>query len=175
MLAPVYANDFLYEGRVLRVLLQADAPYRMSPDALSHFYLPNAHTAMIPLSNFVRPSWVVADPALTRYNGYPAVEITGSNAPNKRSGEAMTEMQKKVQSRAPHGFGYDWAGQSLQELLSGAQAPMLFALSILVVYLCLAALYESWSVPAAVLMSVRVGLIVTTVTALMRALPNYVF
>jgi multidrug efflux pump len=175
LLAPVYANDFLYQGRVLRVLLQADAPYRMSPDALSHFYLPNAHTAMIPLSNFVRPSWVVADPALTRYNGYPAVEITGSNAPNKSSGEAMAEMQKIVEASAPHGFGYDWAGQSLQELLSGAQAPLLFALSILVVYLCLAALYESWSVPVAVLMAVPVGLLGSTVAALLRGLPNDVF
>jgi multidrug efflux pump len=175
MLAPVYANDFLYEGRVLRVLLQADAPFRMSPDALSHFYLPNAGGAMIPLSNFVTASWVVADPALTRYNGYPAVEITGSNAPGRSSGEAMTEMQKIVSDDAPRGFGYDWAGQSLQELLSGAQAPMLFALSVLVVYLCLAALYESWSVPVAVLMAVPVGLLGATVAALLRGLPNDVF
>jgi multidrug efflux pump len=175
LLAPVYANDFLYQGRVLRVLLQADAPYRMSQDALSHFYLPNANNAMIPLSNFVRPSWVVADPALTRYNGYPAVEITGSNAPNKSTGEAMAEMQKIVEANAPHGFGHDWAGQSLQELLSGAQAPLLFALSILVVYLCLAALYESWSVPVAVLMAVPVGLLGSTVAALLRGLPNDVF
>jgi multidrug efflux pump len=175
MLAPVYANDFLYEGRVLRVLLQADAPYRMGPDALSHFYLPNANNAMIPLSNFVNSSWVVASPALTRYNGYPAVEITGSNAPNKSSGEAMNRMQKLVADNVPHGFGYDWAGQSLQELLSGAQAPMLFTLSILVVYLCLAALYESWSVPVAVLMAVPVGLLGSTVAALLRDLPNDVF
>jgi multidrug efflux pump len=175
MLAPVYANDFLYQGRVLRVLLQADAPYRMSPDALSHFYLPNANNAMIPLSNFVRSSWIVADPALTRYNGYPAVEITGANAPSKSSGEAMAQMQQIVNGSAPGGFGYDWAGQSLQELLSGAQAPMLFALSILVVYLCLAALYESWSVPVAVLMAVPVGLLGSTVAALLRGLPNDVF
>ena len=175
MLAPVYANDFLYQGRVLRVLLQADAPYRMSPDALSHFYLPNANNAMIPLSNFVTSSWVIADPALIRYNGYPAVEITGSNAPDKSSGEAMTQMRKIVTDTVPHGFGYDWAGQSLQELLSGAQAPLLFALSILVVYLCLAALYESWSVPVAVLMAVPVGLLGSTVAALLRGLPNDVF
>ena len=175
MLAPVYANDFLYQGRVLRVLLQADAPYRMGPDSLSHFYLPNANNAMIPLANFVRPSWEVADPALTRYNGYPAVEITGSNAPNRSSGEAMARMEKLVTGSVPRGFGYDWAGQSLQELLSGAQAPMLFALSILVVYLCLAALYESWSVPVAVLMAVPVGLLGSTVAALLRGLPNDVF
>ncbi|HUI61853.1 MAG TPA: multidrug efflux RND transporter permease subunit [Steroidobacteraceae bacterium] len=175
MLAPVYANDFLYQGRVLRVLLQADAPYRMGPDALAHFYLPNASGAMIPLSNFVRPSWVVAAPALTRYNGYPAIEITGSNTPDYSSGEAMNRMQAIVNGKLPHGFGYDWAGQSLQEILSGAQAPMLFTLSILVVYLCLAALYESWSIPVAVLMAVPVGLLGSTVAALLRGLPNDVF
>jgi multidrug efflux pump len=175
MLAPVYANDFLYQGRVLRVLLQADAPYRMTPEALSHFYLPNANNAMIPLSNFVRSSWVVADPGLTRYNGYPAVEITGSNAPSKSSGEAMAEMQKIVGQNTPRGFGYDWAGLSLQELLSGAQAPMLFTLSILVVYLALAALYESWSIPVAVLMAVPVGLLGSSLAALARGLPNDVF
>jgi multidrug efflux pump len=175
MLAPVYANDFLYQGRVLRVLLQADAPYRMSPEALSRFYLPNAGNAMIPLSNFVKPSWLVADPTLIRYNGYPAVEITGANAPHTSSGEAMAHMQKIVSDTAPRGFGYDWAGQSLQELLSGAQAPMLFTLSILVVYLCLAALYESWSVPVAVLMAVPVGLLGSTLAAQARGLPNDVF
>ena len=93
MLAPVYANDFIYQGRVLRVLLQADAPYRMTPEALGHFYALGANGAMIPLANFVRADWAVGAPALTRYNGYPAVEITGSNAPGKSSGEAMQEMQ----------------------------------------------------------------------------------
>jgi multidrug efflux pump len=175
MLAPVYANDFLYNGRVLRVLLQADAPYRMTPDALGHFYVMGANGSMIPLSNFVKADWVVAAPALTRYNGFPAVEVTGSNSPNRSSGDAMTAMQNIVAQKLPNGFGYDWAGQSLQELLSGAQAPMLFALSILVVYLCLAALYESWSVPAAVLMAVPAGLIGSTVAALIRGLPNDVF
>jgi multidrug efflux pump len=175
MLAPVYANDFLYQGRVLRVLLQADAPYRMTPDALSHFYLPNASNAMIPLSNFVKPTWGIADPVLTRYNGYPAVEITGANAPNKSSGEAMERMEQTVTQNTPRGFGYDWAGLSLQELRSGSQAPMLFALSILVVYLCLAALYESWTVPIAVLMAVPVGLLGSSVAALVRGLPNDVF
>ncbi|HZO23377.1 MAG TPA: efflux RND transporter permease subunit, partial [Steroidobacteraceae bacterium] len=175
MLAPVYADDFLYEGRVLRVLLQADAAYRMSPEALGHFYVIGANNAMIPLSAVVRTDWLVASPSLTRYNGYPAVEITGSNAPGRSSGEAMQAMEQIVSRKLPHTIGYDWAGQSLQELLSGAQAPMLFALSILVVYLCLAALYESWSVPAAVLMAVPVGLIGSTVAALLRGMPNDVF
>ena len=175
MLAPVYANDFIYQGRVLRVLLQADAPWRMTPEALEHFYASGANGNMIPLANFVRADWVVGAPSLTRYNGYPAVEITGGNAPGRSSGDAMQAMQAIVTQQLPRGFGNDWAGQSLQELISGAQAPMLFALSILVVYLCLAALYESWSIPAAVLMAVPVGLIGSTVAALLRGLPNDVF
>ena len=175
MLAPVYANDFIYEGRVLRVLLQADAPWRMTPEALGHFYVAGAGGNMIPLANFVHADWVLGSPSLTRFNGYSAVEITGNNAPGRSSGEAMQAMQGIVNESLPRGIGGDWAGQSLQELISGAQAPMLFALSILVVYLCLAALYESWSVPAAVLMAVPVGLVGTAVAALLRGLPNDVF
>jgi multidrug efflux pump len=175
MLAPVYANDFIYEGRVLRVLLQADAPWRMTPEALGHFYVAGAGGNMIPLANFVHADWVLGSPSLTRFNGYSAVEITGNNAPGRSSGEAMQAMQGIVNESLPRGIGGDWAGQSLQELISGAQAPMLFALSILVVYLCLAALYESWSVPAAVLMAVPVGLVGTAIAALLRGLPNDVF
>jgi multidrug efflux pump len=175
MLAPVYANDFVYQGRVLRVLLQADAPWRMTPEALGHFYVAGANGSMIPLANIVRADWVMGSPSLTRFNGYSAVEVTGANAPGRSSGEAMQAMQKIVSASLPRGIGNDWAGQSLQELISGAQAPMLFVLSILVVYLCLAALYESWSVPAAVLMAVPVGLIGTAVAALLRGLPNDVF
>ena len=175
MLAPVYANDFIYEGRVLRVLLQADAPWRMTPEALGHFYVAGAGGNMIPLANFVHADWVLGSPSLTRFNGYSAVEITGNNAPGRSSGEAMQAMQGIVNASLPRGIGGDWAGQSLQELISGAQAPMLFALSILVVYLCLAALYESWSVPAAVLMAVPVGLVGTAIAALLRGLPNDVF
>ncbi|HVN45326.1 MAG TPA: multidrug efflux RND transporter permease subunit [Steroidobacteraceae bacterium] len=175
MLAPVYANDFVYEGRVLRVLLQADAPWRMSPEALGHFYVAGAGGSMIPLANVVHADWVIGQPSLTRFNGYAAIEITGNNAPGRSSGEAMQAMQRIVGADLPRGIANDWAGQSLQELISGAQAPMLFALSILVVYLCLAALYESWSVPVAVLMAVPVGLIGTALAALLRGLPNDVF
>jgi multidrug efflux pump len=175
MLAPVYANDFVYEGRILRVLLQADAPWRMTPEALGHFYVAGSGGNMIPLANFVHADWVLGPPSLTRFNGYAAVEITGNNAPGRSSGEAIQAMQNIVSKDLPHGIANDWAGQSLQELISGSQAPMLFALSILVVYLCLAALYESWSVPAAVLMAVPVGLIGTGVGALLRGLPNDVF
>jgi multidrug efflux pump len=175
MLAPVYANDFVYQGRILRVLLQADAPWRMTPEALGHFYVAGTGGSMIPLANVVRPDWVIGAPSLTRFNGYAAVEITGNNAPGRSSGEAIQAMRNIVTTDLPRGIANDWAGQSLQELLSGSQAPMLFALSILVVYLCLAALYESWSVPAAVLMAVPVGLVGTGVGALLRGLPNDVF
>src|SRR5579883_844692 len=175
MLAPVFANDFIYDGRVLQVLLQADARYRMSPDALQHFYLAGSNGTMIPLSDFVKTQWLIASPALTRYDGYPAVEIVGSAKPGFSSGQAMSEMQKLVGTYLPGGFGYDWAGQSLQELFSAAQAPALFTLSILVVYLALAALYESWSIPAAVLFAVPAGLIGSTVATLARGLPNDVY
>jgi multidrug efflux pump len=189
MMAPVYANDFYYQGRVLRVMLEADAPFRMGPEGLDHFYLPSTLAAgaapatgsnsgglpsMIPLSSVVHPHWTVASPNLTRYNGYAAVEINGSNAPGRSTGEAMTEMQRQV-DQLPDGIGSDWAGQSLQERLSGAQAPMLFGLSILVVYLCLAALYESWSVPVSVLLVVPLGVIGAIASAQLRGLSNDVF
>jgi multidrug efflux pump len=188
MMAPVYANDFYYQGRVLRVMLQADAPFRMGPEALDHFYLPSTLPAatstststtsalptMIPLSSVVHPHWTMASPNLARYNGYAAVEITGSNAPGHATGEAMNEVQSQV-AMLPDGIGFDWAGQSLQEKLSGAQAPALFALSILVVYLCLAALYESWSVPVSVLLVVPLGVIGAIAAAQLRGLSNDVF
>src|SRR5512146_1591311 len=129
MLAPVFANDFIYDGRVLQVLLQADASYRMGPDALQHYYLAGSNNTMVPLSDFVQTKWVIAPPALTRYDGYPAVEIVGSSRPGYSSGQAMSEMQRLVGAYLPGGFGYDWAGQSLQELVSAAQAPALFTLS----------------------------------------------
>ena len=177
MLAPVYANDFFREGRVLRVLLQADAPYRMGPDALNHFYVPSKlqNGEMVPISSVVKTSWVVAPPSLTRYNGFPAVEITGASTPGHSSGEAMAEMQNIVQRDLPRGFGFDWAGQSLQEILSGNEAPLLFGLSILVVYLCLAALYESWAIPMAVMLAVPLGVIGAAAAVTLRGLPNDVF
>jgi len=175
MLAPVFANDFIYDGRVLQVLLQADASYRMGPDALQHYYLAGSNNTMVPLSDFVKTKWILAPPSLTRYDGYPAVEIVGSAKSGYSSGQAMSEMERLVGTYLPSGFGYDWAGQSLQELVSAAQAPALFSLSILVVYLALAALYESWSIPASVLFAVPVGLIGSTLATLVRGLPNDVY
>ena len=182
MLAPVYVNDFIQGGRVKRVTMQADAPYRTGAESLSHFTTPAAGTAgddgvpeMIPLSNVVDAEWTVASPSLTRYNGFAAVEIVGSQAPGRSSGEAMDAMQAIVEEDLPQGFGYDWAGQSHQEILSGNQTTMLMVLSIVVVFLCLAALYESWSVPVAVLLVVPVGVLGAVVLSSLRGLPNDIY
>jgi multidrug efflux pump len=179
LLAPVYVNDFFYNGRIKRVLVQADAPYRMTPQSLEHVYLPlpQANGAAgdgVPLSNLVQVKWRMASPSLTRYNGYPALEVVGNAAPGHSSGEAMGAMQSLV-AKLPAGIGLDWTGQSLQEQLSGAQAPLLLALSILVVFLALAALYESWSVPVAVMLIVPLGLLGAVLAVLVRGLPDDIF
>ncbi|MDB6164402.1 MAG: multidrug transporter [Xanthomonadaceae bacterium] len=192
MLAPVYVNDFVQGGRVKRVTMQADAPFRTGPDSLSHFYTPvngasatgvdtqdgisgNAVPTMIPLNNVVHPQWTVAPPSLTRYNGFAAVEVVGAQAPGHSSGEAMNAMQTIVDKQLPSGFGYDWAGQSHQEILSGSQSTLLMVLSIVVVFLCLAALYESWTVPVAVLLVVPVGVLGAVVLSMLRGLPNDIY
>ena len=182
MLAPVYVNDFFYEGRIKRVSIQADAPYRMGPESLSRFYTPSNLAAsagtsttdngMIPLSNVVTSEWVTNPPSLTRYNGYAAVNVVGSQAPGRSSGEAMTAMENIVSNDLPAGYGYDWAGMSYQEILAGNTATLLLVLSIVVVFLCLAALYESWSIPLAVLMVVPVGLLGALSFSMLRGLPN---
>ncbi len=190
MLAPVYANDFFYGGRVLRVNMQADAPYRASTEGLTRFYLPSATQgtttttsgsgsvttlAMIPLSNVVQTKWSFGSPALTRYNGFEAIEIVGAEAPGSSSGAAMDAIAGIVKNDLPAGFGFDWTGQSLQEVISGNQAPMLYALSILVVFLCLAALYESWSIPFAVLLVVPLGITGAVLATWARDLTNDVY
>ncbi|WP_133477654.1 multidrug efflux RND transporter permease subunit [Cognatilysobacter segetis] len=182
MLAPIYVNDYVQGGRVKRVTMQADAPYRTGPESLSHFYTPapdatspDGTPTMIPLSNVVHAKWTVAQPSLTRYNGFAAVEIVGSQAPGKSSGEAMAAMQRIVENDLRPGFGYDWAGQSHQEILSGSQTTMLMILSIVVVFLCLAALYESWSVPVAVLLVVPLGVLGAIVFSMLRNLPNDIY
>jgi len=180
MFAPVYVNDFFYQGRIKRVTMQADAPFRMGPDALDHFYTPSTlkgatQDSMIPLSNVVQSTWFTGSPSLTRYNGYSAVEIVGSQATGRSSGEAMDAMTNIVQKDLPAGFGFDWTGQSYQEILSGNAATLLLALSIVVVFLCLAALYESWSVPVAVLLVVPLGVLGAILAASLRGLPNDIF
>ncbi|MBB1087003.1 efflux RND transporter permease subunit [Lysobacter sp. SG-8] len=179
MLAPVYVNDFTDQGRVKRVTMQAEGQYRTGPESLSSFYTPSPRfsesagddgttSAMIPLSNVVSTRWEMASPSLNRYNGYSAIEIVGSQAPGHSSGEAMEAMEAIVSEELPEGFGYDWTGQSYQEIISGNQAPMLMALSVLVVFLCLAALYESWSVPVAVLLVVPLGILGAVLFTLLR-------
>ena len=180
MFAPVYVNDFFYEGRIKRVTMQADTPFRMSPDALDHFYTPSSlpgatQDSMIPLSNVVKTSWFTGSPSLTRYNGYSAIEIVGSQAPGRSSGEAMDAISNIVAKDLPAGFGFDWTGQSYQEILSGNAATLLLALSIIVVFLCLAALYESWSIPVAVLLVVPLGVLGAILAATVRGLPNDIF
>ncbi len=186
MLAPVYVNDFVDQGRVKRVTMQADAPFRTGPESLARFYTPSPRFdattgsdattgAMVPLSNVVKASWQMASPSLNRYNGYAAVEIVGSQAPGYSSGEAMDAMEGIVDNDLPEGFGYDWTGQSYQEIISGNQGPLLMALSILVVFLCLAALYESWSVPVAVLLVVPLGVLGAVIFTMLRGLPNDIY
>ena len=181
MLAPVYVNDFFYEGRIKRVSIQADAPYRQGPEALGHFYTPSTLAAaegsapadaMIPLTNVVKSEWVTNPPSLTRYNGYAAVNIVGSQAPGRSSGEAMSAMEQIVTNELPAGYGYDWAGMSYQEILAGNSATLLLVLSLVVVFLCLAALYESWSIPLAVLLVVPIGILGALSFSMLRGLPN---
>ena len=175
MLAPVYANDFFYEGRIKRVNLRADAPFRTGAESLGSFYTPSAAGGMIPLSTVVGSEWNTSAPALNRYQGYAAVNIVGSPAPGHSSGEAMQLMEEIVQNDLPAGFGYDWSGMSYQEILAGNAATLLLVLSIVVVFLCLAALYESWSIPVAVLLVVPLGMLGAVLFSLMRGLPNDIF
>ena len=181
MFAPVYVNDFISGGRIKRVTMQAESRFRMGLDALDHIYtpssqkLPDGTPQMIPLANVVKPGWFTGPPSLTRYNGYSAIEIVGSQAPGHSSGEAMAALETIVNEELPQGFGYDWTGQSYQEILSGNAATLLLVLSIVVVFLCLAALYESWSIPAAVLLVVPLGILGAVVASLARGLPNDIY
>src|SRR5262245_46690198 len=169
--------------------MQADSRFRMNEDALNRFYLPSHATSdnafvlqgettsdgMVPLASVLSSRWVVAPPTLQRFNGFAAMQIVGSNAPGHSSGQAMAEMQKIVLQDLPAGFGVDWAGQSLQEIRAGAEAPLLFGLSIFVVFLCLAALYESWATPLAVLLLVPVGIVGAIIAAAVSGQSNDVF
>ncbi|WP_256643033.1 multidrug efflux RND transporter permease subunit [Stenotrophomonas sp. 9(2022)] len=182
MLAPVYVNDFFYQGRIKRVTMQADAPFRTGQESLKSFYSPSSLTtnadgtnAMIPLNTVVKSEWVSAPPSLSRYNGYSAINIVGSQAPGQSSGEAMTAMEDIVNNDLPAGYGYDWSGMSYQEILAGNAATLLLVLSVVVVFLCLAALYESWSIPVAVLLVVPLGVLGAIGLSMIRGLPNDIF
>lgn len=182
MLAPVYVNDFNQNGRIKRVIMQADAPFRLNQAALSHYFTPstaepskNGTPAMIPISNVVNSHWEVSPPSLSRFNGYPAVEIVGSASAGYASGDAMNAMEKIIKKDLPRDFGFDWTGQSYQEVLSGNSASILMMLSILIVFLALAALYESWSIPVSVLLIVPLAVLGAVVFTMLRGLPDDIY
>ena len=209
-LAPFYINQFTYGGRVKRVYMQADAPYRMGLDAFDHLFTPSGITSaatgsasvsgeatntsgyltqvnpsasntsispynMVPLSSVVKADWDVGPIVLPRYNGYSAIEIVGNSAPGYSTGQAIQTLQTIVNQKLPSGFDADWTGQSYQELLAGSSATVLMALSIVVVFLCLAALYESWSIPVAVLLVVPLGMLGMLAFCLLSKVPNDIY
>ncbi|MDR5880416.1 efflux RND transporter permease subunit [Caballeronia sp. LZ032] len=209
-LAPFYINQFTYGGRVKRVYVQADAPFRMSLDALQHLYTPSVFTStasasksgtvttvasngfvtpvdpspantsiapynMVPLASVVNAKWAFGPTVLPRYNGFSAIEIVGNSGPGYSTGQAIDTLDDIVNHQLPRGFAADWTGQSYQELLSGSSATTLMALSIVVVFLCLAALYESWSIPVSVLLVVPLGMLGMLVFCLGFSVPNDIY
>ena len=169
-----YVNDFPNQGRMQRVVVQAEGDQRSQVEDLLKIHVRNSSGKMVPLGAFVQAKWVSGPVQLTRYNGYPAVSISGEPAAGYSSGEAMAEVERLV-AQLPAGAGLEWTGLSLQERLSGSQAPLLMALSLLVVFLCLAALYESWSIPTAVLLVVPLGVLGAVLAVTLRGMPNDVF
>ncbi|KJY98973.1 MULTISPECIES: efflux RND transporter permease subunit [Pseudoalteromonas] len=169
-----YVNDFTDRGRVKKVYVQADAEYRMTPEDLSHWYVRNNEGEMVSFDTFATSRWVYGPQRLERYNGISAMEIQGQPAPGYSSGVAMQTMAELV-AQLPPGIDFEWTGTSYQEKMSGSQAPMLYALSILVVFLCLAALYESWAIPFSVIMVVPLGIIGALSAAFLFGLQNDVY
>ena len=169
-----YVNDFLDRGRVKKVYVQAAPDYRMLPDDINKWYVRNSNGGMVPFSAFATSRWETGSPRLERYNGYSSLEIVGEAAPGVSSGTAMTAMENLVR-QLPLGVGFEWTGASYQERLSGSQAPALYAISLLVVFLCLAALYESWSIPFSVMLVVPLGVVGALVATWLRGLENDVY
>jgi multidrug efflux pump len=169
-----YVNDFIDRGRVKKVYVQAENKYRMLPSDINNLYVRGSAGQMVPFSAFSSAKWEYGSPRLERYNGLPSMEILGQPAPGKSSGAAM-EMMESLASKLPSGIGYDWTGLSYQERLSGNQAPALYAISLIVVFLCLAALYESWSIPFSVMLVVPLGVVGALLAATMRGLSNDVY
>ncbi|OML01691.1 aminoglycoside/multidrug transporter permease [Yersinia pestis subsp. microtus bv. Caucasica] len=169
-----YVNDFIDRGGVKKVYVQADAPFRMLPDDIDKWYVRNNMGQMVSFATFSTAKWEYGSPRLERYNGLPSMEILGQAAPGKSTGEAMDLMQE-LAAKLPSGVGYDWTGMSYQERLSGNQAPALYAISLIVVFLCLAALYESWSIPFSVMLVVPLGVVGALLAATLRGLENDVY
>jgi multidrug efflux pump len=173
-LGSAYVNDFIRDGRVLRVVMQVDPKDRATPEGLLSLRVRTTRGDMVPLSEIATPRWVIGSPKLDRYNGVPATKIAGGPAPGHSTGQAMQAMEE-IAAQLPPGIGFEWSGTSYEELLSSAQAPVLFALSLIVVFMCLAALYESWSVPLAVLLVVPLGVFGAVLAVTLRELPNDVY
>ncbi|RZD19898.1 efflux RND transporter permease subunit [Pseudoalteromonas sp. MEBiC 03485] len=169
-----YVNDFIDRGRVKKVYLQGTPESRMVPEDLDKWYVRNANGDMVPFTAFAHSYWTYGSPRLERYNGFSAMEIQGAAAPGYSTGQAMTEVEKMVK-KLPPGVSFEWTGISYEERLSGGQAPLLYALSLLVVFLCLAALYESWSVPAAVMLIVPLGVFGASIASFVFNLSNDIY
>jgi HAE1 family hydrophobic/amphiphilic exporter-1 len=169
-----YVNDFIRGGRVKRAFVQADAPFRMLPKDLDRLYVRNNQGKMVPFSAFSSGRWIYGAQQLVRFNAFPSINIQGEAAPGKSSGEAMEAMEKLVE-KLPRGFGFDWTGISYQERVASAQAPLLYAFSIFVIFLCLAALYESWTIPFSILLTLPLGIIGGVLASTLRGLPNDVY
>ncbi|HFZ8996195.1 TPA: efflux RND transporter permease subunit [Citrobacter freundii] len=169
-----YVNDFIDRGRVKKVYVQADAKFRMLPEDINNLYVRSANGEMVPFSTFSTSHWVYGSPRLERYNGMPSMELLGEAAPGRSTGEAMALMESLAE-KLPNGIGHDWTGMSYQERLSGNQAPALYAISLIVVFLCLAALYESWSIPFSVMLVVPLGVVGALLAASLRGMNNDVY
>jgi multidrug efflux pump len=169
-----YVNNFVNGNRIQRVIVQLDAPYRMLPDDIGKVFVRNNQGQMVSLSSLVKLQWTYGSPQLQRYNGFPSAEIVGSAPPGKSTGDAMNAMEDMVK-QLPAGFGYEWTGQSYEERLSSSQAPILYTLSIIIVFLALAALYESWSIPFAVMLIVPLGVLGSLLAVSLRGMPNDIY
>ncbi len=169
-----YVNDFPNRGRMQRVIVQSDTAGRMTADDVLAYTVRNSRGELVPFSSFATVEWTKGPTQVVGFNYYPSVRISGEAKPGYTSGDAIAEMER-LADKLPRGFGYEWTGQSLQEKLSGSQAPFILGLSALVVFLCLAALYESWAIPLAVLMTVPFGIMGAVIAATMRGLPNDVY
>ena len=169
-----YVNDFIENGRVKKVFLQSAAPFRMVPEDIGRWYVKNNVGEMVPFSAFSTAHWNYGSPRLERYNGIPSIQINGQAAPGVSTGEAMAEMESMI-AKLPEGIGYEWTGLSYEERNAGAQAPALYALSLLVVFLSVAALYESWTIPFVNLLMIPLGLVGAITAVSLRMLPNDIY
>ncbi len=169
-----YANNFVESGRVKRVYIQADAPYRMLPGDLEKLYVRNTAGKMVPFSSFASGHWIIGSPRLERFNGFPSLNIWGEPAPGSSSGDAMKAMEE-ITSKLPQGVDFDWNALSYQERIATSQGPILYAFSILVIFLCVAALYESWTIPFVILLMLPLGVFGSLIATTWRDLPNDVY